>query len=64
MWNITTYLSLLEQGISEDEEKLSPLLSKKAAVLTIFRMDLFKDAHRWEGGGRPLCLKFVRHILQ
>ena len=37
---------LVEKGISEDEEKLFQLLSKKAAVLTLFGMGLFGTAHR------------------
>ena len=35
--------------MSEDEEKLFQLLSKKAAVLTLFRMGLFGTVHRWRG---------------
>ena len=46
--------TFVEKGISEDEKKLFQLLSKKAAVLTLFRKDLFGDAHGLGGGGgRP-----------
>ena len=51
----------VEKGISEDEEKLFQL-SKKAAVLILFRMGLFGAAHGWRG--KAPCLKSVRHILQ
>ena len=39
--------TFVEKGISEYEEKLFQLLSKKAAVLTLFRMGLFLAAHGW-----------------
>ena len=39
--------TFVEKGISEYEEKLFQLLSKKAVVLTLFRMGLFLAAHGW-----------------
>ena len=39
--------NFVENGISKDEEKLFQLLSKKVAVLTLFRMGLFGAAHGW-----------------
>ena len=50
-WNILH--NFVEKGISKDEEKLFQLLSKKAAVLTLFRIGLFVDAQGW-GGKSPL----------
>ena len=58
----TSLHTFVEKGISEDEEKLFQLLSKKAAVLTLFRTGLFGAAYEWGKG--PHCLKSVRHILQ
>ena len=39
--------TFVENGISKDEKKLFQLLSKKAGVLNLFRMDLFGAVHRW-----------------
>ena len=50
-WNILH--NFVEKGISKDEEKLFQLLSKKAAVLTLFKMGLFGAAHWWGGKGTP-----------
>ena len=49
----TSLHTFVEKGISEDVEKLFQLLSKKTAVVTLFRMGVFRAAHRW-GGRSPL----------
>ena len=47
----TSLHTFLEKGISKDEETLFQLLSKKVAVLDLFRMGLFGAAHGWGGEG-------------
>ena len=39
----------VEKGINKGEEKLFQLLSKKTAILTLFRMGFFMGAHEWRG---------------
>ena len=53
MLSETLLHNFVEKGIGKDEEKLFRLLSKKAAVLTLFRMGLFGAADGW-GGKAPL----------
>ena len=51
--NGTLLHNFVEKGISKDEKKRFQLLSKKAAVLTLFRMGLLGAAHGWGGTGPP-----------
>ena len=55
----TSLHSFVEKGISKDEEKLFRLLSKKAAVLTLFRMASFGAVHV-SGGKRPSTYKICQ----
>ena len=57
----TSLHTFVEKGISEDEEKLFQLLSKKAAVLTLFRTGLFRAAHEWRE--RPPLPKICQTYL-
>ena len=50
MLSETSLHAFVEKGISKDAEKFLQLLSKKAGVLTLFRMEFFGAAHA--GGGK------------